>query len=241
MFDKVILIDQRSTDRGCQLIRELAPSNWEIRSSLHNEFDALLTDTEVRDVERSFPDDMWKVVLTVTEFLIWPTMKEDLAKATVDNYVLRANNVVDSNDQPQFVSNTPLIQQRHRLMSGGPNYSRIMHRHNNQRGHLYAIGRHSMNVPHTDSAPAMNAYLFKYFYSPWPECIPRKLQIGSRQSARDIHLTAGYQHQVDREKLEQNRQSMLTMATIDTNSKLNISRIMHAALCLPWSQSVSSL
>ncbi len=66
LFDHGILINRGSTDRSVEICRQFAP-NWEVRDSKVPEFDAILVDQEVMDIEKEV--NGWKMVLNTTEFL----------------------------------------------------------------------------------------------------------------------------------------------------------------------------
>ena len=67
IFDHGVMIDYHSTDRSCEIIRELCPT-WDIVTSRNPNFQADLIDTEVNDLESSI--EGWKICLNVTEQLI---------------------------------------------------------------------------------------------------------------------------------------------------------------------------
>ena len=66
IFDHGVLIDHHSTDRSCEIIRELVP-NWEVVPTEQEDFDVVDTDFEIMLHERRF--EGWKICLNVTEFL----------------------------------------------------------------------------------------------------------------------------------------------------------------------------
>lgn len=209
MFDHVVLIDNSSTDNSCQIIKDLAPSHWKIVKSDLELFAAMDTDNQVRRIEKSYPDHVWKLALTVTEFLVWPDMNDDLMNPLSNTYKIHALNIVGDDDVP-LEKHIPLIQQRNvyaKYGSGGGDYSRFIHRHSNDIEALYSIGRH---VVYVNSNSAINAMLFKYLHTPWPESLSRKLQIADRQEPGDIRFGFGFHHRVNRERLEQIRLTALS-------------------------------
>ncbi|WP_162177859.1 glycosyltransferase family 2 protein, partial [Bacillus gaemokensis] len=66
LFDHGILINRGSTDRSVEICRQFAP-HWEVRNSKVPEFDAILVDQEVMEIETEVTG--WKMVLNTTEFL----------------------------------------------------------------------------------------------------------------------------------------------------------------------------
>ncbi|SDO35450.1 hypothetical protein SAMN05216360_12053 [Methylobacterium phyllostachyos] len=61
------MIDYRSTDRSCDIIRDLCPQ-WEIRETRNKYFDSQIIDDEVVFYERMIAG--WRMALNVTEFLV---------------------------------------------------------------------------------------------------------------------------------------------------------------------------
>lgn len=208
-FDHAVLIDYDSTDRSREIIEKLAPKTWKVVTSRNRIFDAVQVDAEVRDIEKSFPDDYWRVTLNTTEFMIWPRFKEELEKtpASISAYKISAQNIVGDDSIP-LNPELPLVQQRNQP-STGFDYSRYIHRRTNNNKNLYSPGRHIINIP---SIPAPRAMMFKYLFSPWPEVVPRKLQIAARQSKYDITHRLGYHHQWDKDQLEKQHAAVLSKA-----------------------------
>ena len=246
MFDQVVLIDYNSTDRSRELIREIAPSHWRVLTSRNEFFDAHEADVEVRDVEKSYPDDMWKVTLNTTEFIVWPRMRAYLETVGAEVYALKIYcHTIVGDDTCPLNPDLPLVQQRSKY-SLRLDYTRHIHRNTNNAGHLYTIGRHAIVIP---SLPAMDAMLFKFYVSPWPELIPRKLQIAAKQSPQNVVAGLGYQHQWNKEQWEKVRLDILDSALSDIfteglrgdDTHLLRSKMLHRHLGLPWSSKVSTL
>ena len=255
LFDDVVIIDYQSTDRGLDIVRNTAPAHWRIIPSSNTTFGADATDQEVRRIERTYPDETWKITLTITEFIVWPNMWTDLASAPGDTRCLSINSVnIVGDDTAPLTQHQPLVQQRCQYTRAPLfNYSRFMHRFTNKCDNIYSIGRHSVNIP---SSPVPGAILFKYLYSPWPESIPRKLQIKCRQFAGDVARGAGFQHQYDLETLQRMRE----LATAPQNLSVDLFRnslnhehgdslndqyllfssILHDHLQIPWSTKIPS-
>lgn len=210
-FDHAVLIDYDSTDRSREIIERLAPKTWKVVTSRNRFFDALQVDLEVRDVEKTFPDDYWKVTLNTTEYMMWPRFKEDLEKtpSSVSAYRMHELGIVGDNSVP-LNPELPLVQQRNQPYLYAE--SRYIHRNTNNCGNLYTIGRHTITIPHVS---AVNAILFKYVFAPWPEILPRKLQMGARQPKHDIVRGFGYQHQWNKDQIENER--LKALSTVETS------------------------
>lgn len=244
MFDHVVLINDGSTDNSVKIIQTLAPKHWKIVDSGRDKFNAAFTDNHVVSIEDTYPDHIWKVCLTMTEFLVWPTIYEDLSKAATPALKLQTLNIIGDDSQP-FVKHVPLIRQRNRHTKTGQDYSRYIHKHKTSARAVYSIGRHGT---HLEQSPATNALILKYIYSPWPEIVPRKLQIAARQHQGDIDGRLGYQHQYNLEQLEKVRNEALQQLNSDyfrrghhgDDITLNLkrSKILHQALQLPWSTAI---
>ncbi len=69
MFTHAIMIDYLSSDRSVEIIREMAPSTWQVTRTRNPRFDPLECDNEVIWYESQYPDD-WKLSLTISSFLI---------------------------------------------------------------------------------------------------------------------------------------------------------------------------
>jgi len=246
MFDDVILINYKSTDKSCEIIKELAP-HWKIVETKCPNFDAKMVDDEVREIEISYPDDTWKLALTITEFLIFPNIDQVLTNVTIpSSYKINSLNIVGDDDQ-KLESHLPLIQQRNKCTFHGFDYSRYIHTNTNHEKNLYHLGRHSLTLESQITAKsAPEAMIFKYLYSPWPHSIFRKLQIGNKLSTHAIEIGAGVQHLKNLEQLENERNSFLGSIIPDFyNIGLNAfnldylrSKILYEALELPWSAKI---
>lgn len=241
MFDNVVLIDHHSTDSSCEIIKNLAPSNWKIVKSTLSHFDAQGTDLEVRNIERSFPDSTWKISLTVTEFLIWPDMNNSLLSSHHWAHQIPLL-LICGNDELPLKKNIPLIQQRN-VPTSVYIQPRFIHRNTNLCGQLYTVGRHTIQIP---AQPQIDAVIFKYGYSPWPEILPRKLQIGAKQSQSDIMRGLGGHHQYKEAQISAEKTLFMERLEKDffrngwNGNELELlrSKILHKQLQLPWSNSV---
>lgn len=238
MFQHAVLINHHSTDKSCDIIRELAPSTWKIINTTSELFDAHLTDAEVRSIEKSYPDHIWKLCLTTTEFLIWPTMDVDLIHHC---HKIHALDII-GNDTIPLHAHLPLVSQRNHAMNESSKYNRYIHKNQNNCDNLYVVGRHHVNINHTD---ATNAIIFKYLFSPWPESIPRKLQIGKQQSLYDIQERLGAQHQCTIDSLTEERNKQLNNLAVNfyndgltDHMSLLRSKLLYNQLHNTWIQKV---
>lgn len=68
-FDHGIIIDYASTDRSIEIIKEICPT-WDIVQSKNSDFVAYDVDREVEEYLSSYGEDVWKIALNSTEFLV---------------------------------------------------------------------------------------------------------------------------------------------------------------------------
>ena len=68
-FDHGIIIDYASTDQSVEIIKKICP-NWDVVQSKNLNFIAYAVDQEVQEYLSNYGDDVWKIALNVTEFLI---------------------------------------------------------------------------------------------------------------------------------------------------------------------------
>ena len=197
--DHVVFIDYASTDNSLKIIEEMSPG-WTVLPSKLDVFDAHLNELQIMDVEKQFPGD-WKLSVNTTEFLVFPqfSMFKDSAFRAIKlpNYVM-----VESEEtfNTSLIENYPLIFQRtHGYLDtpyrqrGGP---RFIHRGTpdeygpGQR--VYPLGRDTMDI-HPIVEPEF-AFLAWWGWSPFPQSIPRKLQIQKRVPESDLKKGYGHQH-----------------------------------------------
>lgn len=205
LFKHGILIDRGSNDRSVDICKKLAP-HWEVRESKVAEFDALLVDREVMEIEAECIG--WKMVLNTTEFLCFPDKQPFFAKLETlgsSMYHIRTIFLVDDPNYGYTEPDpkVPLVKQRHHGFIL-PHAGRFIHRYKHG---SYTVGRHSTDQSFT-YLPFLDvpdpAFVIKCYFSPWTEELKlRKLQIGPTLSASSIHSRLGHQHLVNREELEQ--------------------------------------
>jgi len=212
MFDHVILIDYHSTDKSVEIARREAPSTWTIVTSRNNEFSARAIDAEVESYESTYPD-AWKVTLTITEFIAHANLRtalQALEKTNPDLACLRfhAFSMV-GNDSVPLMKSVQLLQQRSQFMCAKKNcgitsYSRYMHRLDKV---VYGLGRHGISQPAVRCEYISKGFISKFLFTPWPECIPRKLQI--RVPMQEFSQGFGFQHNLTPERLDAYRNGAL--------------------------------
>ena len=213
MFDRVILFDYSSSDRSLEIIKNEAPTSWEVRRSRNSNFDAAKVDEEIMDAEREFPGS-FRITLTTTEFLVHKDLRGYLRKEEEScPTALRfsAYNLL-GNDSNPLLHDMHLLQQRsavspHRFEPA----SRILHCHEDL---AYGVGRHSVNKPIIWST---KGFIIKTAWSPWPEIVQRKTQIGSRIPESDVKLHRGFHHTswMNKSKLFEDHSASTKASVID--------------------------
>lgn len=182
-----ILINYASTDNSVDIIHDLCPT-WEVRDSRNKYFFVLDTTNEVMDIEETISG--WKTVLTITEFVFLdPTqLDKGVSKAFIPE---RTYTMVDV-EPGTFDSNGSLLEQKHHGIKSGVRIARAIHCHS--RGG-YSVGRHAVGFP---VVKLEGSYLLKYALSPWPEVLPRKLQIQNKITPENkverLSKGEGWQH-----------------------------------------------
>jgi nucleoside-diphosphate-sugar epimerase/2-polyprenyl-3-methyl-5-hydroxy-6-metoxy-1,4-benzoquinol methylase len=221
MFDLAILIDYNSNDRSLEIIRREAPSSWRIVTSRNSQFIAHLTDQEVMDYERMYPD-AWKIALTTTEFLVHQNLRNYLAEIEQSNDIqaFRFRSVwMSGNDSIPFQRLTNLLKQRtmyfcdpigSKMCHGESPYSRFLHRYP---AIVYKSGRHELDNFAWHWAPI--GFIAKFTFTPWPEILNRKLQIRSRMPASEFALGNGIHHNVGVEDLQLTKKNLPHMPNFD--------------------------
>jgi hypothetical protein len=209
LFKNGIMIDYNSTDNSRKIINEICP-HWKVLNSRNEYFAARQVDEEVMDLERSLPENTWRICLNVTEFLIF---NQDLhveleSKSEVRiQSVSMIDDIVHSNKFPTYEK--PLIDQcYYGFINDTPDYSnmeliktcrnsffRSLHNYNI----LYSVGRHFFDKEKITE----NAWILWYGYSPFnDELIKRKLQIQDRIPQSDKDRRFGWQHITTKESQE---------------------------------------
>ena len=205
MFDHATLIDFKSTDLTRAMIERYAPPSWKIVESKTGEvFDAEKTDKQVMQWENEYPRD-WAIALTTTEFLIYDNFRQSLFERQPHDlypYIHRFNYLLMvGNDTKPLRHFSSLIKQRH-LFQINPhsyrnfwrNYGRFLHL--NSVHYKYLLGRHryaSELKPNT-TGTEMDGFIVKWMWTPWPEGLLRKTQVGATIPKSDSKRGVGLQH-----------------------------------------------
>ena len=216
LFDHGILINHKSTDRSVEIIRDIVPE-WSILDTSLEFFDAFDNDFEVMNIESNI--EGWKMVLNITEFLIFPNMDLRL-KQFVDTDVrcIKTKGIIMVDDEPGVLARKkPLVQQKkygfleyrknkywkateycNGAKRGRTCRQRILHRFSNG---AYHPGRHDTYRPIDHVAD--DIFTLWYGYSPWcEEFIERKMSFKAKIPEKDLIQGRSKQHVRDLSQLK---------------------------------------
>jgi hypothetical protein len=208
LFDHGILINHKSTDRSVEIIRDIAP-DWSILDTSLEFFDAFDNEFEVMNIESN--TEGWKMVLNITEFLIFPNMDLRL-KQFIDTNVqcIKTKGIIMVDDEPGVLAREkPLVQQKkygfleyrknkywktteycNGAKRGRTCRERILHRYSNG---AYHPGRHDTYRP--IDYVADDIFTLWYGYSPWcNEFIERKMSFKAKIPEKDLIQGRSKQH-----------------------------------------------
>ena len=199
LYEKMVFIDHHSTDMSLELIGAMAPEAIVVPSRL-SEFDAQLVDDEVMGVEEEYLNTDYKITSNITEFM-W---HDDLQGLLYENKEFeaigfKAYMMVDKD--LSLPLDGPLWKDRHNGYLDNEtalNSRRWRFIHRMEHGH-YGLGRHHVNLK--DIKNPDWTILFASF-SPWPQAIPRKMQIQHRIPERDKRIGSGIQHMQNLQTLD---------------------------------------
>lgn len=202
LFDRAILINHNSTDRSVEIARSVMPDTWEIVDTKLPDFGAIGVDNEVMDIEATL--DGWKMALNTTEYLFCADFRDRLQRLESEHpgiqaFGCRPLSLVDVGYQP---IESPIWRNRHHGFlnygEGNPVHRQWRFVHKGVRGE-YTPGRHDTNLTKFCDPEFYHLHLL---FSPWPFCIPRKMQIQTRIPLFDRRNNMGVQHYVDEALLE---------------------------------------
>jgi hypothetical protein len=209
IFDNGIMINYDSTDKSLEICKELCPKHWKIVDTVNDHFLSSTNDAEVKVYENNI--EGFKMVLTVTEFLLLPTNLENINRYIIDNKInyLKTTGVCmvdnDLNNLPTY--DKPLFAQKHNgvirnyidpsspWMPDAWNYNFGRYYHNQQFG-KYSPGRHNLincnNILHVS-----DIFTLKYKYCPWNDITVdriKKYESKVKESWKDYPLHSEQEH-----------------------------------------------
>lgn len=182
IFDHGVMIDYHSTDRSCDIIREICPT-WQIVTSKNSNFEPHSVDREVVEHEASQPG--WRIALNTTEFLVGNyhhmNDRSDQFQAFIGQFM-----VVDMErrEEPYYLdSDKPIWEQRWHGYGIVSDFTKNQSHGSVPRAprslHNYAVGYPSVGRHFPNNAPTYNdlAIFYVGYASLEPKSIERKLQI----------------------------------------------------------------
>lgn len=182
IFDHGIMIDYHSTDRSCDIIRELCP-NWQIVTSRNSNFEPHAVDREVSDHESGLTG--WRIALNTTEFLVGNydhlNDRSDQFQAFIGQFMLVD---MERRDEPFYLDSAkPLWEQRWHGYGIVSDFSKNQSYGSVPRAprslHNYAAGYPSVGRHFPNNAPTFSdlAIFYTGYASMEPKSIERKIQI----------------------------------------------------------------
>jgi len=186
LFDKIIIVDYRSTDRSIEICKSICP-DCTVITSRNLEFDAHNVDIEMMELEDSI--EGIKMILNTTEFLFSEITLKELFTEKASYYVnafgaYSKKNYEVNNIKELFgnLLNDDIVFHHDRSV-------RCIHNYSNG---SYIVGRHITNNP-TTITNKMHIIWFGY-YPMNRNLLNRKLQIKQHMSQRDITWHLGRHH-----------------------------------------------
>jgi len=220
LFDRALLIDYDSTDKTVDIINEEAPSTWKVVKSKNQYFAADKVDIEVMEYERTFDSNDIKITLNTTEFLVCINMdfiknnEKDYNLYFIHMFYMVGDDSIDNHNFKIYKDDKSIILQRNKYIlnyndSILHNYFNNIYRflHYGYTNINYNIGRHQVNNINSDISVNSieiynhNMYIVKYIYTPYPEIMPRKLQIKNKYPMSDFEKGWGLQHAMNESEL----------------------------------------
>lgn len=198
IFDHGVLFNYASTDRSCEIIKEICP-NWEIYESENKTFSAADIEKEILIKEHKFNQGDYRAILNVTEFLICKpnffVKSNERIQFLIPSFVM-----VDKKENigKELDGQKSLLEQR----TNGLDYKTHFHFRKSRSVHNYNINSYPLGR-HYNTYNTEDAVICWYGFSPFnKKTIKRKIQIGSRVPIGDKKKGWGFQHLWPEEKIK---------------------------------------
>ena len=196
MFDEIIIVDYRSTDKSLEICKSLCP-NCKIISSRNKTFGAIEIDEEFMDLEKNI--EGIKIILNTTEFLFCETPMSiifselntptSFSVTVVSPYSKKQYNINNNYDLLLNLLNDDVVYHKDRWVRQIHNFS-----HGN-----YRLGRHETNNP-TINIYEMHIVWLGY-YPLNEQLLKRKLQVQTFIPKTDKDQGFSFQHFFNKDKL----------------------------------------
>ena len=197
MFDEIVIIDYKSTDKSIEICKSICPE-CKIIQTRNDLFGAHEVDREIMDIENTI--EGIKLVLNTTEFLFCENTAKDMFIDTVEptSYYIRAISPY-SFDHYNITNNYDLF---YNLLQNEVvyHYDRpgARYLHNFPNGN-YHIGRH---YTHNNTIMTNKAHIVWFgFYPMNDNLLKRKLQIQQKVPQHDKDVGWGIQHLYTKDKM----------------------------------------
>lgn len=199
MFDNIIVIDYRSTDKSVEICKTICPK-CKVITTRNEFFDGIVIDSEVMDIENDLTGI--KIALNTTEFLFYKTpIKEKFSNfnestsLAIPSYAAHSSNKYeDIKDYKQYMNSLLNEDVVYHL-----NKDRGLRQIHTFKNGNYTIGRHSTENP---SIPAEDIFIIWVGFFPLNDVtLKRKLQIKKNISEEDKRNGKGFQHFYDEERI----------------------------------------
>jgi len=203
LFDEMIMVNHNSTDASVEIIKDIAP-HWKIVDTALPDFEARANDDEIVSWEKTLATD-YKQIINVTEWIWKPNYKQYIEESfannpTVDAIGMKQILLIDDEESKPILD--PLwINRTTGFVDEAAHHRRWRFIHKKEHGH-YGLGRHNTEL---STYFDHDLFLLYWHLSPFPECLPRKLQIQTRIPWENKVSQLGFQHITDAQKLSQMR------------------------------------
>lgn len=208
LADQLVIVDDHSTDNTREIIKELAPQAH-ILDTWRPEFNASDLDIEMMQIESNY-QSRWKLILNITEFIYEKDLMRKVEELGNSNPIMSAfglKSVVMVDPQELDLDQYPIDTRHYGYVdySGKTRRHRYIHRANYG---YYHIGRHGTHLPHMNT----DMLIKWYGWSPYPQCLSRKMQIQTRIPESDKAAKLGFEHIGDLDTFNARHKEQLTMS-----------------------------
>ena len=210
IFDHGIMIDYHSTDRSCEIIREICPT-WDIITSRNPNFQADTIDYEVMDIEKNI--DGWRICLNVTELMIGDyTILDD----TSNQFLLPSMFFVDCDRERAVDPSIPLYKQK----TDGFSFKEYFKERRARSIHNVCV-QYPVPGRHYETYTTDKLVVFYYGWCPFnDDALKRKLQIQTQIPLVDRQRNWGFHHITNKETLEYRLEKEFLPRAVDLSKEV---------------------
>jgi hypothetical protein len=222
LLDHGIIIDYYSTDRSIDIIRTFCPT-WtivktkNINSNGTPNFDALLIDQEVNEIEKTIKE--YKICLNITEFFI--ILNEEFLTNVIHRIPIYS--MMSTNNNPKNIVDFLKVDLFKLRSTPNIQFDRGYRTLHNKDFIHYHPGRHYIHDGQGDTIQSTDFIILWSELYPFNEkFIERKLQIKNNMSQRDKQCGNGFQHLMLEDELHDYFHKELSQHTNELKLKLPI-------------------